>query len=276
MHFIRMVAVAAVTATTALLSVGLSSAMAAPPDNDMIGGATAVSLGYSQQLDTTEATTDAEDAAINSDCGAPATDASVWYAYTASSDGGAVVNVSSSSYSAGVIVATGSPGSLDLLTCGPGAVAFGASAGTTYYILAIDDQFDGGGNGGTLRISLNEAPPPPTLDVSTYPTGTVDGATGVATISGTITCSNADFVSVFAGLEQRIGVRATVSGFGGFFADGSTCNGMPQPWTAEIVPDSGKFAGGKSASFTYGFACGTLMCADSYSQQTVKLRGVRR
>ena len=72
-------------------------------------------------------------------CGAPATDASVWYTLTGA-DNGVVVDVSSSDYSAGVIVATGSPGSFELETCGPGAVAFFASSGTTYSILAFDDQ----------------------------------------------------------------------------------------------------------------------------------------
>ncbi len=273
MRFTRSTFLAALVATAASLSIGLPAAMAAAPSNDLFGGATPASIGFGEQLDTTEATTDALDAEANSGCGAPNTDASVWYSHTAATDGGVIVDVSQSSYSAGAIVVSGSPGAFTLEACGPGATIFAATAGTTYHILAFDDQFDGGGNGGTLRISISDAPPPPTVDVTVNPTGYVNAKTGVATISGTITCSNAQFVDVFTQLDQRIGVRATVSGFGFFFTDGSTCDGTAKPWTSEVVPQSGKFAGGKSASFTYSFACGFAQCAFGYTEQTVRLRG---
>jgi hypothetical protein len=48
---------------------------------------------------------------------------------------------------------------------------------------------------------------------------------------------------------------------------------MPERWTAEIFPYNGKFAGGKTASFTFSFACGTFECTGGYVQQQVKLRG---
>lgn len=270
---LRKVAISAATVTLLVLAAGLPSAWAAAPGNDLIAGATTATLGFSESLDTSEATTDADDAAVNTHCGAPATDASVWYAYTPASDGGAIVDVSSSSYSAGVIVATGSPGSLHLVTCGPRAVAFTANANTTYYVLAFDDQLDGAGNGGALRISLNETPPPPTIDVTVDPTGTVNAKTGSAAISGTISCLNAQFVDVQTTLQQRVGARATITGFGGFFADASMCTGTPQPWTSEVLPQNGKFAGGKTASFTFSFGCGMFECAFGYVEQQVKLRG---
>ena len=72
-------------------------------------------------------------------------------------------------------------------------------------------------------------------------------------------------------LEQRIGSRATVSGLGQSF--GATCDGTPQPWTSEVVPSGGSFAGGKSASVSFSFACGLLQCTEGFTEQTVKLRG---
>lgn len=273
MQFPRTTFLAAVLATVASLSIGLPSAMAAAPSNDLLGGATAATLGFSEELDTTEATTDAIDAEANAACGAPATDASVWYSYTAPADGGVIVDISQSNYPAGAIVVSGMPGAFTLEACGPGATIFTAVAGTTYHVLAFDDQYDGGGNGGTLRISFTDAPPPPQLDVTVNPTGYVNAKTGVATVSGTITCAGAQFVDLFTQLDQRIGVRATVSGFGFFFADGAICDGTAQPWSSEVVPQGGKFAGGKSASFTSTFACGLVQCAEGYSEQTVKLRG---
>jgi hypothetical protein len=61
----------------ALSSLGVSApaALAAPPSNDTFAGARP---DVSELLDTTEATTDSDDAQLNATCGAPATDASVW------------------------------------------------------------------------------------------------------------------------------------------------------------------------------------------------------
>ena len=266
--------IGALFTTAALsLSIGAASALAAPPANDTFAGATVAGLGFSETLDTSQATTDATDADANSTCGAPMTDASVWYSYTAATDGGVAVDVSQSDYSAGAIVVSGSPGSFFVEACGPGATAFTATAGTTYHVMAIDDQYDGGGNGGTLRISIDEAPPPPTLSVTVDPTGYVNAKTGVATITGTITCTDATFVETFTQLRQPVGKRAFVNGFGGLFTGGEICSGTPQPWSSDVYPDGGKFVGGKSASFTTSFACGPIQCTDGYSEQTVKLRG---
>lgn len=263
----------AVLATVSILSPILlvaSPALAAAPSNDMLSGATPISTGSNTVLDTTEATTDADDVEANASCGAPATDASVWYSFTPAVDGGVVVDVSSSSYSAGVLVTTGGPGSLARVTCGPGAVTFNATAGTTYNILAFDDQFDGGGNGGTLNLSLEPVPPPPTVAVSVT-SGRVD-RTGATTLTGTLTCTDAEFVIIFGDLSQTVGRFTTIRGQFSF-GPGSTCDGTPQPWTALVVPQSGKFAGGKAAAVTFTFACGDSQCATSFNRQVVQLRG---
>ena len=198
--------------------------LAAVPSNDLFGGATPVTVGFSESLDTTDATTDADDAEANTNCGAPATDASVWYALPGA-DNGVVVDVSSSDYSAGVIVVTGSPASFVLEACGPGAVAFFAASGTTYSILAFDDQGDGGGNGGTLQIDVAEDPPPPTVDVTVNPVGQFNKS-GTATITGTVTCSGeADFSFIEVSVRQTVG-RIFINGFGG---TDFLCDGAPSP-----------------------------------------------
>ena len=194
-------AMLATVAVAAPVALGASPAWAAAPSNDVFSGAAPLSVGTSLSLDTTQATTDADDAQLNASCGAPATDASVWYSYSPAADGAVVVDVSSSTYAAGVLVATGTQGSLTSIACGPGAVVFSASAGTTYSILVIDDQVDGGGNGGTLNLSMSGLPDAPTVAVTVDPVGFVNAKTGAATLSGTITCANADFVSVFGQLS---------------------------------------------------------------------------
>lgn len=247
-------------------------ALAAAPPNDVFSAATAAGPGFSETRNTSEATTDSDDASANSNCGAPATDASVWYAYTQATGDGVVVDVSSSNYSAGVIVATGSPGAFNFVTCGPGAVTFLPAAGTTYYVLAFDDQLDGGGTGGLLTISFNPAPPPPTVEVTVNPVGSFDPKTGQATLSGTFTCTDADFVQILGQLSQSVG-RVTINGSLGFGA--TTCDGTAQPWSATAIPINGKFAGGKSVTVVFSFACGFGQCAEGFTQQTVQLKGGR-
>ena len=248
-------------------------ALAAAPANDTFGGATLVSVGFSEQLDTTEATTDADDAQLNASCGAPATDASVWYALDGT-DNGVVVDVSSSNYSAGVLVGVGTQGNLQTVACGPGAVAFFAAAGTTYYVLAIDDQFDGGGNGGNLSISFNEIPPPPTVDITVNRFGTVNAQTGVATISGTYTCTDGDFIDIFVDARQNVG-RFAILGSGGFF-DFGTCDGTAHTWSADIFPQNGKFKGGKTLTLNFATSCGLFECGFGFAERTVQLRGGKK
>lgn len=251
-----------------LVSMASGDALASSPSNDALTGATPVSIGFKEVIDTSQATTDGDDAQLNATCGAPATDASVWYTIQGS-DQNVVVNVSTSNYSAGVLIGVGSQGNLQTIACGPRTVTFFAAAGSTYYVLAIDDQFDGGGNGGSLSISFTEVPPPPTVDLSVDRFGTVNASTGVATISGTYTCSNGDLISTFVEAIQDVG-RFTISGVGSFSAF-RTCDGTPHPWSADVLPQNGKFAGGKSLTMTFAFSCGPFQCSSGFSEQTVQL-----
>lgn len=272
MRTVHRAAVAALVLTTVVTTGG--PAFAAPPGNDTYAGRTIVpSIPFTVSLDTTEATTDADDDELNAQCGAPATDASVWYELTPSTDTGVVVDVSQSTYSAGALVATGSPGDWNLVACAPGAVGFFAVAGQTYTILAIDDQFDGGGNGGILNITIDVAPPPPTIDVTVNRFGTFDARTGSATVSGTVTCTGeADFAFLDTQLSQDVG-RFTVRGFG--FSE-VTCDGTTRPWSLEVTPENGKFAGGKAVDVTFAVACGAFDCAFDFEERTVQLRGRKR
>lgn len=262
----RLLAIFALTFGTFRVSV--TPAFAAP-NNDTFSGATLAAIGFSETLDTTSATTDSDDIQLNSDC-APATDASVWYVLQGT-DQGVLVDVSQSNYSAGVLVGVGSQGNFELIACGPSAVGFFAAAGTTYYILAFDDQLDGSGNGGELKISMSEIPPPPTVDITVNPNGTVNARSGVATISGTYTCTNGDFIDVFGDAKQRGGRAFVLGSFG--FSDQGTCDGVARNWSADVFPINGKFAGGKSMAVTFAFSCGVLECSEGYTEQTVQLRG---
>lgn len=264
--------------TSLLMIVSLAIAapvLAAAPLNDVYSGREVISVGFTASVDTTEATTDADDVEMNAACGAPAMDASVWYELTATADAFIGVDVSGSTYSAGVFVATGSPGSFSVVACGPGATAFEAVTGEVYAILAIDDQFDGGGNGGTLEIQVAELPPPPEVDVTVNPVGRFNSRTGSATISGTVTCTGgpAEFSFIFVQVRQVVG-RFAIEGYG--FIEGFVCDGSVQPWSAEVFGFNGTFKGGKAVTVTFAFACGTFLCGIDFEERVVQLKGGRK
>jgi hypothetical protein len=243
--------------------------LAAAPSNDSFAGRTVITaLPYSESLDTSEATTEATDAELNTECGAPALDASVWYQFTPATDIYLLVDVSESDYPAGVLVATGSPGAFGpVIACGPGAVAFQATAGETYVFLVIDDQSDGGGNGGTLEIAVGEAPPPPEIALTVNPVARFDSRTGSATLTGTVTCTDGASAFIDITLSQQVG-RFTIRGFG--FAD-AACDGTAQPWTAQVFGDTGLFKGGQAVASVFGQAC-SFDCGFTGEDVTVRLR----
>lgn len=257
---------------TALLLLWLTSetALAAPPGNDTSAAPTPAAIGFREIINTSEATTDLQDEQLNALCGAPATDASVWYAVQGAGQG-VVVDVSKSGYSAGVLVGVGTPGNLQLVNCAMGKMAFTALAGLTYYVLVIDDQNDGGGNGGSMSVSFEEVPPPPRVNLTVNPSGTVNIKTGVATISGTFTCSGSDSLTAYVDARQNVG-RFTILG-SGLFTQAGACDGTPRAWTVNVVPANGKFAGGKSMAVTFAESCGISACGDSYLEQAVQLHG---
>jgi Family of unknown function (DUF6299) len=260
-------------------------ALAAVPTNDTYADRTVIgSLPFSDSVDTTAATTDADDVAMNASCGFPATDASVWYEFTAPVDETIVIDASTSTYSVGIIVATGSPASFNNVACGSffgggapqpkatgGPVVFSAVNGQTYAILAFDTQFDGDGlDGGTLNISVELAPPPPVVTLTVDASGHFNKVTGSATVTGTVVCTGAaNFAFVEVQLSQKVGRIATVTGFG---QTDFTCDGTTQHWSAEVIPFSGLFKGGIALAVTAAIACGPVQCGESDVTRSVRLR----
>jgi hypothetical protein len=258
----------ALMATPLLLTLLAETAAAAPPSNDTFAGATPVNFGFSEELDTTEATTDADDAQLNT-CGAPATDASVWYAFTSPVDALMTVDVlTGSSYTPAVLVGVGTQGNLETVVCGFG-VTFAADAETTYYVLVIDPQADGGGNGGTLRITFGGGPTP-TVDVAADPVGRVDARTGIMTVTGSYTCTLGDVISVGGNVQQA---RGKITTFGFFrFEEVATCDGTTRSWSADVIPENGKFRGGDALAATLATTCVSGRCVQAREERTVKLR----
>jgi hypothetical protein len=247
---------AALTLAIAFVLAGTQPAVAAPPSNDTPSGATSIApLPFDDSIAIDEATTDALDETLNAECGAPATEGSVWYRFDATADGGLIFDVADSSFSAGALVTAGDPANGDVITCGPGAVAFAVEAGQSYSIMAFSDT--PGVTTGTLVVHAEAAPPPPEIDVTVDPIGTFDPKTGSATVSGTFECSGEQvaFSFIDVALTQTVGRRFEIHGFGSIDA---VCDGATHPWTIEVIPDNGSFAGGHALAVTFAVACGPV------------------
>ena len=117
------------------------SASAAPPANDDIGGAVVINepLPFSSTQSTLEATTSADETALQSFCGSPAFEHAVWFTATPTQDEIVAVDVSASDYGAGILILTGTPGNLSPVNCQPSRIAGPATGGQTYFVVVFGD-----------------------------------------------------------------------------------------------------------------------------------------
>jgi hypothetical protein len=247
----------------ALLPFVAAPASAAPPANDVPGGAVALTLGETVTLDTTEATTDPDDSALNENCQAPETGASVWYTYTPDVDRKVVLDASESSYETGVMVFKGTPTPESLVDCGPFGAGLRAKAGKTYYFMAFNDSEQ---SGGSLVLSLKNAPTP-SAHVTLAKRG-VAFHPGGARIHGTYSCKHAaSFGGVDAHLFQRAG-RLKIQADGG---TGALCDGKRHHWSIRLVSPVGTYARGPAVAKVTVFACGLIECRADRARRHIRL-----
>lgn len=266
---IARLAVCSIAAAVLLVPLTATGAFAAPPNNDKPNGAVALTLGQTYNEDTTQATTGKLDTKLNGICGAPDTNASVWFTYTPTSDGPFLADLTASDYPAGLMVFKGKPTVGAFRGCGPDSLVVNAKAGSTYFILAFSASTQQGGN---LVLSLEQGPPPPTISASLDATGQAF-ANGNAKVSGTVTCTNADAGAFLTGSLTQIWKRVKIVGYINKNIDPSLCTGAPQPWSRIVESDNGLYAGGDAAATIQAEACGVATCARfKLSDQPVTLR----
>ena len=213
----------------------------AQPANDDINNAVVTSVPDAPpSIDTTEATTAPDDP----ECVGQGP--TVWYRLTPAVSQRVEFNTFGSSYDTTLSAYTGSPGALTQIVCNDDTptslqsrVRFDAVAGETYFIMV--GAF-ASGPGGSLVLSVAVAPPAPEFHVTIDKHGAFS-RTGVATVTGTVTCSIPAFVNVFGELVQSKGPRKVV---GGFFTQVS-CDGTAV-WRSEASGLDGLFGGGKAAT----------------------------
>lgn len=259
--------VIATAMAVALLPLTASPALAAPPINDDFDAATVVpGLPFGDAVDTREATTAPDDP----DCFGNGP--TVWYSFTPEADVRVAANTFGSSYDTTLSVYLGTRGGLEQRECNDDAgglqsrVVFDAVAGETYSLMV--GAFDSG-PGGDLVFTMEVAPPPLELEVTVDATGSVTPRTGVAVLSGTVTCSRPAFVEAFGTLRQRAG-RATIQGFFGTFLE---CDGTT-PLRVEIPGENGLFSGGRASVSIEAFAFSADgEFASVFVEQEVRLTG---
>lgn len=211
------------------------------PVNDEITSARAISaIPFADTINTTEATTNPDDPFCLSN------EQTVWYTFTPSENIQLNANTFGSDYDTGLSLFTGAPGALTPIDCNDDAggtlqssLTFDAQAGTTYFFLVESYPGTGGGN---LIFNLREAPPALELGLTIDPLGTVDARTGVATVGGTVTCSQPVPLDLFGDLSQRLGRSIS----GAFFDIGVQCDGQTT-WRADVPPENGLFVAGRVA-----------------------------
>lgn len=252
----------------ALVGVSVTPVLATVPGNDDIGSPIVVdAIPYSNDQDTSDATTGGSDA----DCaGASHT---VWYELTPSEDGRLEANTFTSDYDTTLAVGTPDGGGIDVIACnddaGPGLqsrVRWDAQAGVTYLFQV--GSF-GEGPGGHLVFNLLAAPAggPPSVTLTLDSIGRFDRA-GVATISGTVSCTGSDWVYMEVSLRQSVG-RFAVSGWG---YDERDCSPEPAAWQIGVSSWNGKFAGGKAQVSLFAGTCNDEECDSVAIERQIRLR----
>lgn len=201
----------------------------APPSNDFVGGATAISgLPFTDVVDVSGATTDSDDLQVNEACGF-FLQRTVWYAFTAGpNDTSLLVDTTDANHNvfpSSIIISTGSPGALTALACGSGKVAAHTTPGTTYYVL-IDNFF------GSVPVKLSQAPPEPSFTMSVDGQGTIGRATGTANLTGTYECFG-DIADVFGVLSQARGSQTIRRGF--FGLNTAICDGTSRSFSVTAL-----------------------------------------
>jgi hypothetical protein len=248
---------------------------AAPPGNNDIASPTVVgTVPYSDgPYDTTESTTGSTDPTF---CFDEPDRSTVWYTFTPASSGHYAADTFGSDYDTTLYVGTpDGAGGIDVIACNDDSqglqslLGWQATGGTTY-LLMVGTCCGGGvvgeaGGGGMLSFHVYVAPPPPTVTITVDGTGAFSRY-GVATIGGSISCTNADGVEIDADATQRVG-RFLIRGFGSTFVDCSATR-----WTMAISSEDGKLLGGNLSVNVFAFACGQVECAETFVSKTVRLR----
>ena len=227
----------ALTVISLVAAMGVGPAAAAAPSNDHEAGAIEIgSLPFTHSMDTTGATADGPRFCSSR--------ASVFYSLTPQSTSRVQVDLIGSEYDTTLgVYARAAGGEVRRVTCNDdrfglaSGVRFRAAEGVTYLLIVGQCCGARGSGGGQLVLTAAEVTDVE-LDYAVQVTGgTVDQATGLATLTGTVTCNERSAVYREVTLRQlRQGIfvaRGSIS----FIAACSP--GAPAEWSVEVDTDTG-------------------------------------
>lgn len=229
---------ATIVATTAfVVGLGATPAAAAPPPNDRQSGAIAIgALPFTTSQDTSEAT-----------AGGPrfcASRASVFYSFTADVTQRVQIDTIGSDFDTVLAVyRRADAGRVRALECNDdrfglaSGVRFRAAAEKTYFVMIGRCCSNVGGGGGELVLTATAVADVPlqfSMDVSG---GSVDPATGLATLNGTVSCNERSVVFREMTLRQlRDGIFVAR---GTFVLEAACIPGAATQWSVEVDTDTG-------------------------------------
>jgi hypothetical protein len=150
------------------------------------------------------------------------------------------------------------------VTCTPSSGSFFPVGTTTVNCQATDAS----GNVATGSF-LVHVYAPLRLAVTVNSQGTVSAQTGVAMISGTVTCSRAISVHLSGTLKQLFAKRVTVSGT---FSTHVDCTAPSTGWSASVTGDNGRFGAGPADVTVNAFGC-ELSCHSASVARSIRLTG---
>jgi hypothetical protein len=221
------------------------------PRNDGFSRAKKIStLPYDKTVDVTSATQASDDPKCRD------TGHTVWFKFTPETDMRLIARVSGKKVVEWVSVWTGERGALAEVVCGDYRPLFEASAGTTYYFMVGTYR---NRRGGDIRFRLSEAPPPPTIDFTVDPEVIVNPQTEQVTVSGTIACTNSEYMEFYGSVRQVDDDRRFISAF--FYGYDEECDETPQPWTATELGD-GVFIDGPGLLEFEAYSCSRIECVE--------------
>jgi hypothetical protein len=243
-------------------------ALAAVPTNDDFANATLVQgLPFTETVNTAEATTQATDP---TNCIGAAH--SVWYTYTADSDGSVSFDTFGSDFDTVLSAYTGTEGSLTQIGCNDDAggvfqsrVLFTVTSGTQYSIMIAGCCGTTEGESGNLVVNADVGGPPFTFDVS-FSSGSVEPKTGVATIKGTLVCSGPGLVDIAGELQERNGHTLVR----GFFSVQVDCSQNMSTFTTTVTPSNAGYVPGKASIVDVSVSgCGANGCDSEFLEGVV-------
>jgi HYR domain len=152
------------------------------------------------------------------------------------------------------------------VSCSPASGSLFPIGDTTVTCTATDASGNQSSGSFTVRVLA-----PLQLAVTVDGRGSVSAHSGVATISGTVSCSRAIGVDVSGQLTQLFANRVTISG--SFFTHVS-CSAPAVTWSASVTGSNGRFGAGKANVSLSWFGC-EISCHSGSSSSALRLMASR-